>query len=137
MKNTFTTVCALTLVILAAVGCGSLNPLSREMSAPTPSPGSNSGTDSVVTQETTGVPECDEVMDMIAAEANSPDDGYVVKAIKTTFLNRIKDGIRQAVEESRRKSGNANSAADLRKTCRDFKEQLIKYKSQEAGKKTQ
>ena len=85
--------------------------------------------DTAVGESKIDVPECDEVMDMLAAEANNPDDGFVTKAVKATFLNKIKEAIKQSVEE------NKNDKAELAKTCTEFKTQLQKYKAeQEAAK---
>lgn len=136
MKNKIFALAAALILLAAVLGCGSLNPLSSKGgTSPTPSNKTltDKGIDIAVGEESTGVPECDEVMDMIAVEANNPDDGYVVKAIKATFLNRIKEGIKKAIEENKNK--NADNKADIAKTCRDFKDQLIKYKAEEQKKK--
>ena len=126
-----------TLLIAAVLGCGSINPFSDKDKKTSPTASNKSltdkGVDTVVGDETTGVPECDEVMDMIAAEANNPDDGYIVKATKALFLNKIKESIRKGVEENK----NKNGTADLAKTCTDYKKQLIKYKAEEEKKKGQ
>jgi hypothetical protein len=137
MKNILTGVVSLGLLLVIGLGCSSLNPLSGKGKSGSPTPSNKSltdkGIDIAIGEETTGVPECDEVMDMIAAEANNPDDGYVVKAIKGTFLNRIKDSIKKAVEDNKNK--NSNSTADLAKACTDFKKQLEKFKAEEEKKK--
>ncbi|MEP6787631.1 MAG: hypothetical protein ABJB40_04325 [Acidobacteriota bacterium] len=137
MRNKFAIVMACTLLIAAVLGCSSINPLSDKgkNSSPTASNKSltDKGVDTVVGDETTGVPECDEVMDMIAAEANNPDDGYIVKATKALFLNKIKESIRKSIEDNKNKNSNGN--ADLAKTCTDYKKQLIKYKAEEEQKK--
>lgn len=132
MKNVTALAAALLLMTLVVLGCGSINPFSEKQSTANSNKTlTDKGIDTVIGEETTGVPECDEVMDMIAAEANNPDDGYVVKAVKGVFLNRLKEGIRKAVEDSKKE---ANGVKDLTKTCTDFKKQLIKYKEEEAKK---
>ena len=80
-------------------------------------------------EETTGVPECDDVMNMLSAEANDPDDGYISKAIKATFLNKIRENVKKSIEE------NKTDKVALAKNCRDFKAQLEKYKAQENANK--
>lgn len=126
---------ACTLLIIAVLGCSSINPFSDKGKSSSPTASNKSltdkGVDTVVGDETTGVPECDEVMDMIAAEANNPDDGYIVKATKALFLNKIKESIRKSIEENK----NKNGTADLAKTCTDYKKQLEKYKAEEEAKK--
>ena len=75
--------------------------------------------------------ECDEVSDLIEAELNNSDDNFVVKAVKATALNRIKDGIRESVEK------NKNDPVELAKTCKEFKLQFEKYKAEEEAKRNQ
>jgi hypothetical protein len=138
MKNRSAIVLVVFLLLLSALGCSSLNPLSgKTEKAPTPTPAASPGdktltdktVDSTVGDEKIGVPECDEVMDMITAEANNPDDNYIVKAGKALFFNRIKESIRESVEK------NKNDREELAKNCRDYKVQLVKYKAEEDQKK--
>lgn len=134
MKNkiTFFVVCIVLLTVV--LGCSSLNPVSDKSKTPPPAVSNKSltdkGVDAVVGDETTGIPECDEVMDMIAAEANNPNDGYIVKAGKAVFLNKIKESVRRSIEESK----NNNGSAELVKTCGDLKRQLEKFKAEQEAK---
>ncbi len=137
MKNKLFALLALSILMAAVLGCGLVDRLSSK-SKSNSSTASNKtltdkGVDVAVGDESTGVPECDEVFDMINAETNNPDDNFVTKAIKATFLNRIKSEIKKAIDENKNKNANAN--ADLAKTCTDFKKQLIKYKTEEEEKK--
>jgi len=84
--------------------------------------------DTAVGESKIGVPECDEVMDAITAEMNNPDDDFVTKAVKATILNRIKDGIRESVEQ------NKQDTKEMAKTCKEFKTQFEKYKAEEKDK---
>lgn len=138
MKNKLIALLALSMVMVVALACGGLNPFSGSKSKSNSSTGSNKsltdkGVDVALGGESTGVPECDEVFDMINAETNNPDDNFVTKAIKATFLNKIKSEIKKAIDENKNK--NANATEDLAKTCTDFKKQLIKYKAEEEEKK--
>ena len=137
MKNQFVIVIVCTMLIAAVLGCSSINPFSEKGKKTSPSSANKSltdkGVDTVVGEETTGVPECDDVMEMLAAEANNPDDNFVTKAIKATFLNKIKESIKKSIDENK----NKNGTADLAKTCTDFKRQLEKYKAEEETKKNQ
>jgi hypothetical protein len=115
------------------MGCGFVERLQRTESGSN-APNSNKtitdkAVDTTVGESKIGVPECDEVMDMLAAEANNPDDGFVTKAVKATFLNKLKEAIKQSIEE------NKGDPVKLAKTCRDFKSQLQKYKSEQAANK--
>ncbi len=135
MKNKFIVVIVCTVLLGAVLGCSSINPFSDKGKKSSPTSANKTltdqGVDTVVGEETTGVPECDEVMDMIAAETNNPDDNFVTKAIKATFLNKIKESIKKSIEDSK----NKNGTVDLAKTCTDFKKQLEKYKAEEEQKK--
>ncbi|MFM9903809.1 MAG: hypothetical protein ACKVQJ_04475 [Pyrinomonadaceae bacterium] len=137
MKNIFALTIALLLLIAAVVGCSSINPFSDKGKKTSPSAGNKTltdkGVDTVVGDETTGVPECDEVLDMIAAEANNPDDNFLVKATKALFLNKFKESIKKSIEENK----NKNGTADLAKTCADYKKQIEKYKAEAEKKKDQ
>lgn len=122
------------LLILAAVlGCGFVERLqqseSRSNAANSNKTITDKAIDTAVGESKIGVPECDEVLDMLAAEANNPDDGFVTKAVKATFLNKLKESIKRSVEE------NKGDPAELAKTCKEFKTQLQKFKTeQEAAK---
>jgi len=132
MKNIFACFVALVILLAIVLGCSSINPLADKGKSNSNKSLTDKGVDTVVGEGTTGIKECDEVMDMIAAETNNPDDNFVTKAIKATFLNKIKDSIKKAIEENK---SNANGTAELAKTCTEFKKQLIKYKAEEEQKK--
>lgn len=130
MRNLFSSILALSLVIFVAVGCSSLNPFSKSTSADRPGGANKTVTDKVV--ETTvgeskiGIPECDDVMDEITAEMNNPDDGYITKAVKQTVLNRIKENLRESLEQ------NKSDKVEMAKNCREFQKQLEKFKAEQA-----
>lgn len=131
MKNKSQFVTALTLIIAVGLGCGFID---RGTTTSGPGGGDSNKTltdkavDKTVGRSSIGVPECDEVVEAIEAELNNSDDNWVVKAAKATFLNRIKDGIKQSVEE------NKSDTVELAKTCREFKTQFDKYKEEEKNK---
>lgn len=124
------------IILLGVVlGCSRLNPFAdRRTAPPTNKTYTDKAVDTAVGEEKIGIPECDEVMDMITEIANNPDDGFVSKAIKATFINRIKTALRNAIEESKNKKEKDN--VDLARECRDFKKQLEKYKAEEAAKES-
>ncbi|PYS89025.1 MAG: hypothetical protein DMF62_08350 [Acidobacteria bacterium] len=137
MRNRASALLPLSLIAVVVLGCSSINPFSRSKEQPHASsePKERSTTDKAVDKTightTTGVPECDEVSDLIEAELNNSDDNFVVKAVKATALNRIKDGIRESVEK------NKNDPVELAKTCKEFKLQFEKYKAEEEAKRNQ
>ena len=140
MKNKFTITLVLIALTVSVLGCGSLNPLSQKGKAPSPTPRdktlTDKGVDVVVGEEKIGIPECDDAMDMMTAEANNPDDGYIVKAGKAFFFNKIKASIKKAIEDNKDKDKNGDTT-DVAKQCKDFKDQLIKFKAEEDKKKNQ
>lgn len=124
MRN-FSSIIAATVFIFAVLGCGIIGSDSGESNRTL----SDDAVDTAVGKSKIGVPECDEVMDAITAEMNNPNDNFVTKAIKATVLNRIKDGIRESVEQ------NKSDTVELAKTCKEFKTQLEKFKAEEQANK--
>ena len=113
-------------VLLATLGCGIVDRVQKEVSGSDSNKTvSDKAVDVAVGESKIGVPECDEVMDLINAEMNNPDDDFVTKAVKATVLNRIKDGIRDSVEK------NKTNTAEMAKTCKEFKTQFEKYKAEQ------
>ena len=130
------------IVILAAtLGCGFMDSVREATdSGSNATRGSNKtvtdkAVDVTVGESRIGIPECDEVMDLVQAELDNSDDNFVTKAVKATVLNRIKDGIREGVEKNR----NSNCTKDeeeMAKTCREFKKQFDKYKAEQQAKES-
>lgn len=125
MKNWFSIV-GLAVTMSVALGCSSLNPLGGSSSGSSNDNRtlSDKAVDTTVGKSKIGVPECDEVMDLIDAEMNVPDDDFVTKAIKATVLNRIKDGLRDSIEK------NKTDTTEMAKTCKEFKMQFEKFKAE-------
>ena len=118
------------VLLIATLGCGIVDRVQKGVTGSDGSSNSNKtlgdrAVDTAVGESKIGVPECDEVMDSINAEMNNPDDDFVTKAVKATVLNRIKDGIRDSVEQ------NKTDKAEMAKTCKEFKTQLDKYKAEQ------
>jgi len=90
------------------------------------------GIDVALGDEKTGVPECDEVVDFFNNEIDkeNPDEDFVTKAIKKTFINAFKSQFKKAIED------NKTDKVQLAKTCEDFKTNLEKYKADEDSRKT-
>ena len=133
MKNKSTFIVAVIMLSFVVLGCGIVDRVQREVTGSDSSSNSNKSlsdkaVDTAVGESKIGVPECDEVMDLINAEMNNPDDDFVTKAVKATVLNRIKDGIRDSVEQ------NKTNTAEMAKTCKEFKTQFEKYKAEQKSK---
>lgn len=134
MKNRSTAIIVLAIVLTLGLGCGLVDRIQNETIGTNTAANSNKtitdkAVDTTVGEAKIGVAECDEVMDMLAAEANNPEDNFVTKAVKATFLNKIKESIKKSVAD------NNSNTTDLAKTCREFKAQLQKFKAEQAANK--
>lgn len=132
MKNKTALILALSVMLAAVLGCSSINPLADKKPAAN-QPGANKSltdkaVDTAVGEQKIGVPECDEVIDLLTSYANNPDDGFVVKAGKALVVNKIKESIKKAVED------NKTDKAEMAKTCKEAKVEFEKYKSEEDKK---
>lgn len=134
MRNLFVLFAVVVVLSLAVLGCnwsfGGSKSSETNTAKPSTSPNSNKtltdkGVDAVVGEGKIGVPECDEVMDMLTAQANNPDDDFVTKAAKQFFYNKIKEAIKKNVED------NKTDKAEMAKNCKEFKTQLENFKPQE------
>lgn len=135
MRNKIGLLLTTTVLFVSVLGCSSLNPLS-DSGKPDNNKAANKtltdkAVDTAVGEQKIGVPECDEVMDMLTAETNNPDDNFIVKAGKAVVLNKIKEAIKTNVEE------NKTDKVEMAKNCREFKTELEKYKAEETKKKEQ
>lgn len=138
MKNKFTFVASLLILTTFALGCSWLNPFSEKESSNNRGRNSSSGSqdktitdkavDTAVGEKKIGIAECDEVMDLITKEMNNPDDDVFTKTIKATIFNRIKDSIRENVEQ------NQSDPEELVKTCKELKIQFEKAKTEQEEK---
>lgn len=136
MKNKFFALAPFSLLLFVALGCSFIG--GSENTAKTDPKNANKtmtdkAVDTVVGQNKTGVVECDEVFDMIESEMNNPDDDFVTKAAKGIFLNRIKDGLKSQIEEDQKNSNSPEKKAEMAKTCKEIKEQIVKYKTEHKG----
>lgn len=77
--------------------------------------------------ESTGVPECDEVMRMIADQSNKPDDNLATKTAKDFFLGQIKKSLRESFEK------NGQDKAKMAQQCTDLKKSLEKNVKKESN----
>jgi hypothetical protein len=135
MKNGLLSVCVLTIVSFVGIGCGLVDRL-QNSSTGVANANSNKtltdkAVDSTVGEQKIGIPECDEVMDMLTEYANNPDDNFVVKAGKAVIVNKIKESIKQSIEE------NKTDKVEMAKNCKEAKVELEKYKAEEEKKKAQ
>lgn len=142
MKKSAGSILALMALLAVALGCGFSNPFSGTPSNTAANTSrSNSqnvnvnrsitdvAVDTALGEQKIGVPECDQVMDMLTDYANNPDDNFAVRAAKGVFVNKIKESIRQNIEQ------NQTNKADLAQVCKEAKTELDKYRAQETQPK--
>ncbi|MGB7068083.1 MAG: hypothetical protein WBD22_01180 [Pyrinomonadaceae bacterium] len=133
MKNKITFAAAIIILAIAVLGCSWLNSNSRSSNTSSASEHEKDKTltdkavDSAVGESKIGIPECDEVVEFFERELNSPDDNFITKAAKATVLNKIKESFQKSLAE------NSSDTKEMASTCREFKDQLDKYKVQESG----
>lgn len=137
MKNKFGLTFAAAILLISVLGCSYYNPLAGSSDAPKDNSNSaktndksltDSAIESTVGGTTTGVAECDELLDMISESSKNQNDDYVSKATREFFLNRIRDSVKESIEK------NKDDQAKMAKNCADFKNQLTKFKAEENGK---
>ena len=127
----------LALILLACLGCGLLD---RARQAATNSgTSSNSATlpvnsnrtltdtavDAAVGEKKIGIAECDEALELLTAQAEDPNDGFVTKAVKKTALNTFRDHLKKNLEESK------TDKKEVAKFCREFRDNLVESKTAE------
>lgn len=137
MKNKFGAAFVFSVLLISVFGCSSYNPLAGNSDAPSNSNSKSANAnklsltdrtiESTVGGTTTGVVECDELLEMISESSKNQDDDYVSKATREFFLNRIRDSVRKSLEE------NKTDKKQTAKNCTDYKKQLEKFKAEEDG----
>lgn len=138
MKNKPVLLICSMILLISVLGCSFYNPLKSDSDTPsnnrqnTNAAGKTIGDqaiDATIGEEKIGVPECDELLEKIAEQSKSENDDYVSKATRQFFLNRIRDSVKQSIEE------NKSDKQKLAKNCLDYKNQLDKFKAEEENKK--
>ena len=81
--------------------------------------------DAAVGEKKTGIVECDEVMDLLVAQADNPDDSFVTKAVKKTALTTFRDHVKKSLDQS-----NVDKK-ELQKFCTEFRDNLVDSKTAE------
>lgn len=74
--------------------------------------------DTAIGDQKIGIPECDEAMDLLVAQAENPDDNFVTKAVKKTALNTFREQLKRNLEE------NKTDKKEVAKFCKEFRDNL-------------
>ena len=116
------------IILPLAIGCGLIDRAQKAVTESETNSVTNSSSnktltdkavDTAVGEKTTGIPECDEAMNILAEQANDPDDNFVVKAGKKTALNMFRDQLKQSLEE------NKTDKTEVTKFCKEFRDNLV------------
>ena len=144
MKNKTILIFAVSIIFLFALGCGITDSIKRSVgvgdtntnsTATTKPTGENDTPENTEISETTpdeekiGIPECDEVFEMLTEQMKpKEDESYITKATRQTILNSIRDSFKESIK-------NEKDKEKLTQNCTKYLEQLKKYKAEEDAKK--
>jgi hypothetical protein len=138
MKNKYNLLLVVAIMVFViGCSCGSLTDLGSSTSE---KPSNKTLTDKVtdkvaddvVDGETSGVQECDDLMKFLKEQAESPDDNWVTKGIKSYIIGQIKKSLRESIEKNKDdKVKLAEQCKDLRKS---FDDQLNAEKQKNGAK---
>ncbi len=143
MENKTILIFAVSILFLFILGCGITESIKKSIggeqtantSTSTKPSGANDTPENTDTTENTpdeekiGIPECDEVFEMLTEQMKpKEDESYITKATRQTILNGIRDSFKQSIK-------NENDKDKLTQNCKKYLEQLKKYKAEEEAKK--
>lgn len=126
MKNKFVFFASAAILFVSVLGCSFYNPLEGSSNSANDNRTlSDKAIDSTIGEGKIGVAECDELMDFFADQAKSPDEDFVTQAAREYALNKIRESVKQSIEE------HQGDKAAMANECRKFKTQLDKFKAEE------
>jgi len=123
MKNVFTFVLVLA-GLGATLGCGLIQRAQDEVTGGSNTSNSNrtiedKAVDVAVGDTKIGIRECDEVVEILNAQINNPDDNFVTKALKRTMLNQFRDQLKKSLEQ------NPTNKQAVGEFCAEFKKNIV------------
>ena len=69
-------------------------------------------------EQKVGIAECDEVLDILVAQAEDPNDNFVTKAVKKTALTTFRDQLKKKLDEHK------TDKKEVAKFCKSFRDNL-------------
>lgn len=134
MKNKLTIFLALAFLLSIGLGCGMVE---RFTGSDNPSQANRPANQAVVEDKTTaekaldltlgehnlGIPECDALFDALVPYADSPEDDILTRAGKRALVNKIRQSIKESIEQ------NKNDKTKLANDCKEYKTQLDNFQS--------
>jgi hypothetical protein len=138
MKNKLSIVLVLAVFAALVLGCGLSGKIQKAVEGDkTSKTGTASGDDksltdktieSVADGETSGVPECDEVIAIIDQQLESKDDNWMSKAAKGYIFGQFKKSIKESIEKEK------GDKTKLAEQCKDMKKNVVKALEEEKTK---
>jgi hypothetical protein len=115
------------IILPVLIGCGLADRIQKSVSETESNTAANvnanktltdKAVDAAVGEQKIGIPECDEALEILTAQAENPDDNFVTKAIKKTALNTFRDQLKQSLED------NKTDKKEVAKFCREFRDNM-------------
>lgn len=125
MKNKFNLISGLSILLISILGCSSYNPLAGDSNTMT-----NQAIETTVGGTTTGVVECDQLLNALAEQSKNQEEDFITKGARELVLNRIRESVRKNIEE------NKTDKAAMGRNCSEYKKQLDSFKTEETNKET-
>jgi hypothetical protein len=123
------------IFLIAVLGCGFIDEVQKEVTGSGTSNANSNMTDTAINaavgEGKVGIPECDQVLDSLAAYVNNPDDNMLMKAGKSYAANRLRKSIKNSIEQ------NGNDKARIASDCGRFKTELDRFKAQDSNSNSQ
>jgi hypothetical protein len=128
MNNKYILPFTISVLLITILGCSYYNPLQGSSNSNDKSL-SEKTIDSTVGLDKVGIPECDELIEDLANQSKNTEDDFITKAGKEIILNKIRESLKQSIEE------NKADKTKLAKDCREYKQWLDKYKTEQNSNK--
>lgn len=129
MKNKFV-ILIVCISIFAVLGCGIGDQVQKAIEGDS---NSNKSVGDQVTEdllrEKTGVPECDELINLLADQSKNSDEGFVSKATKELIFSKIRQSLKESIEK------NQNDKVKMAQNCKEYKAQIDKYMAEQNSNK--
>jgi hypothetical protein len=132
MKNKFTAIIILSVILTIGLGCNFLQKQNSD-GATDDSSTSKQNNDSTTLDpnKKTGVAECDEFIDLLDKDSQSPDEDFVTKKIREYAIDFAKEAIKKNIEE------NKGDTAKIAQGCKEAKDDYLKNKAEKDKEKTE
>lgn len=116
MKNKSTFFIALLILLTVGLGCSFIQ-----------SGGSsdNSGTTNPDANAKTGVPECDEVVDLITRDMQTQDDNFITRKTREYIVDLVRESIKKNIEQ------NKGDKVKIAQECKQIKDDYEKKKAEQ------